>query len=166
MPDWITHILAAWMLCTILGFKYKQFNPPNTAICMVGALIPDIYKIIIPLGAMGIHLESFLMPLHVPIGSFIVASVFTLFFKERKLVLSFLTLGFLTHYALDSLLINLNSGIYLLFPFSWVFWQFNIIPDDDFNVSILFMVLAAFVYIVSFWWKRRVDLDKEIILPV
>ena len=161
MPDWITHILAAWILCTILGFRYKQFNPANTAICMVGALLPDVYKIIIPLGNMGIHLENFLMPIHLPIGSFILATVLVLFFKERKVVFSFLVLGFLTHYALDSLLINLNGGMYLFFPFSWAFWQFNLIPDDDFHVTVLAIVLAAWVYLFSFWMKKRTDQDNS-----
>jgi hypothetical protein len=155
MPDWITHILAAWTLCTILGFKYKEFNPANTAICMVGALLPDTFKIVIPLGLIGIHAENFLMPFHLPIGSFIIASIFTLFFKERKIVFSFLVLGFLTHYALDLLLTNLNGGIYLLFPFSWNFWQFDVIPDDDFHSTILAVGLAIMVYSVSLWRERK-----------
>ncbi len=158
MPDWITHILAAWTLCTILGFKYKQFNPANTAVCMVGALIPDTFKIVIPLGFMGIHAENLLMPFHLPIGSFIIAGIFTLFFKERKLILSFLALGVLTHYALDLLLTNLNGGMALLFPFSWNAWQLDIIPDDDFHITILAIGLALVVYSVSLWRKRRADL--------
>ncbi len=155
MPDWITHILVAWTLCTILGFKYKQFNPANTAVCMAGALIPDTFKIVIPLGFMGIHAENFLMPLHMPVGSIIVASIFTLFFKERKIVLSFLLLGVLTHYALDLLLTNLNSGIYLLFPFSWNSWQLDIIPDDDFHITIVAIILAVLVYLVSVHLKKE-----------
>ncbi|MEN4006440.1 MAG: hypothetical protein PQ964_03685 [Methanobacteriaceae archaeon] len=60
MPDWITHILVAWTICTVLGFKFKQFNPANTAICMVGALIPDVYKIVIPLEYLGIDASTLL----------------------------------------------------------------------------------------------------------
>lgn len=157
MPDWITHILVAWTLCTILGFKYKQFNPANTALCMVGALIPDTFKIVIPLGVMGIHAENFIMPFHLPVGSLIIASIFSLFFKERKVALSFLVLGFLTHYALDLLLTNLNGGMYMLFPFSWAYWQFDIIPNDDIRISALSIVLAVSVYLVSFWLKKRAN---------
>ncbi|MEN4005939.1 MAG: hypothetical protein PQ964_01035 [Methanobacteriaceae archaeon] len=54
MPDWITHVLVAWTICTVSGF-FKQFNPANTVICMVGALIPDVYKIVIPLEFLGIE---------------------------------------------------------------------------------------------------------------
>ena len=97
----------------------------------VGALIPNTFKIVIPLGVMSIHTENFFMPLHLPIGSLIIASFFTLFFRERKkLVLSLLVLGVTTHYALDLLLINLNRGMELLFPFSWNSWAINVVPND------------------------------------
>ena len=45
MPDWLAHILVAYILCCILGIKFKVFNKENTAIVMVGALIPDIVKV-------------------------------------------------------------------------------------------------------------------------
>lgn len=156
MPDWITHILAAWMICTILNFKYKQINPAYTLVCMVGALIPDTFKVVIPLGVMGINVENFLIPLHLPAGSLIITSIFTLFFKERKkLVFSLLMLGVATHYALDLLLTNLNGGMALLFPFSWDVWSVNLIPNDDYHITILAMGLAVVVYFVSNWLKRK-----------
>ncbi|MGB9980302.1 metal-dependent hydrolase [Methanobacterium sp.] len=164
MPDWITHILAAWMICTILSFKYKQINPAYTVVCMVGALIPDTFKIVIPLGLMGIKVENLLMPLHLPIGSLITASIFTLFFKDhKKLVLSLLVLGVITHYALDLLLINLNGGMVMLFPFSWNSWTLDVVPNDDWHITILAMGLAVVVYFVSSWFKNRGNnLDKNI----
>ena len=156
MPDRITHILAAWVLCTILSFKYKQINPAYTVVCMVGALIPDTYKIVIPLGLFGINAQNILMPFHLPVGSLIIASLFTLFFKERKkLVLSLLVLGVVTHYALDLLLINLDGGMALLFPFSWNTWALNVIPDDDFHITILAMGLTLVVYVVTSLVRKR-----------
>ncbi|OEC86068.1 MULTISPECIES: metal-dependent hydrolase [Methanobacterium] len=156
MPDWITHLLAAWMICTILSFKYKQINPAYTVVCMAGALIPDLFKVVIPLGFMGFKMENYLMPVHLPIGSLIIACIFTLFFKEnRKLVLSLLVLGVMTHYALDLLLINLGGGMALLFPLSWTKWTLNIIPDDDLNITILAVGLTMVVYVVSSWVRRR-----------
>ncbi|HML06468.1 MAG TPA: hypothetical protein VK426_11890, partial [Methanobacterium sp.] len=86
MPDWVAHVLVAWTLCTILGFKYKQFNTPNTVIVMIGALLPDIFKIVIPLQYSGIYIADFINPIHLPIGSLIIASIIALFFKERKMV--------------------------------------------------------------------------------
>ena len=158
MPDWITHLLAAWMICTILSFKYKQINPAYTVICMAGALIPDTYKIVIPLGLFGINAQNIIMPFHLPLGSLIIASFFTLFFKDhKKLVLSLLVLGVATHYALDLLLINLNGGMVLLFPFSWNSWALNIIPDDDYHITILAMGLTVVIYVVTSLVRKRRD---------
>jgi len=79
---------------------------------VVGALIPDVYKTVIPLEFLGIEAGNFIAPFHMPIGSFIIASIFSLLFKEQKTVLLFLLLGVLTHYMLDLLLTNL-SGVYI-----------------------------------------------------
>jgi hypothetical protein len=62
MPDWITHVLVAWTVCTVLSFKFKQFNSANTVICMGGALIPDVYKIVIPLEFLGIRGRETIIP--------------------------------------------------------------------------------------------------------
>ena len=156
MPDWITHLLAAWMLCTILSFRYKQINPAYTVVCMAGALIPDTFKIVIPLGLFGINIQNVIMPFHLPVGSLAIAGLFTLFFKDhKKLVLSLLVLGVATHYALDLLLTNLGGGMALLFPFSWKTWAFNFIPDDDWHITLLAMGLTAVVYVVTGWVRRR-----------
>ena len=89
MPDWVVHVLVAWTLCTILGFKYKQFNTPNTVIAMIGSLLPDIFKIIIPLQYLGVYIGNFIYPIHLPIGSLIIASIITLFLKKEKLCFYF-----------------------------------------------------------------------------
>jgi len=60
MPDWIAHVLVAWTCCTLLGFKYKQFNTPNTVIAMIGSLIPDLFKLVIPLEYLGIYWRFYL----------------------------------------------------------------------------------------------------------
>jgi len=39
MPDWLAHVLFAYVLCSVLGTKFKLFTKPNTALVMVGALI-------------------------------------------------------------------------------------------------------------------------------
>lgn len=152
MPDWITHILVAWTSCRLLGFKYKQFNAENTVIVMIGSLIPDIFKIYIPLELLGIYTQNLIMPIHLPIGSLIMASIISLFFKEKKIIFMFLIFGVFTHFALDSLLTYVSGGMLLLFPFSWQTWQLRIIPLDDYNTMILAMFIAVFVYFIS--WKK------------
>ncbi len=44
MPNWLAHVLFAYVLCKVSGIRFK-FNNENTAIVMVGSLIPDVVKI-------------------------------------------------------------------------------------------------------------------------
>lgn len=145
MPDWITHVLVAWSLGTILGFKFKQFNQPNTAIVMLGALIPDIYKITLLLQQFGIYMESFLSPVHLPMGSILIAAILSLFFDKSKSIFLFLIFGIITHYALDILIFS--GGMELLYPFSSIKFQIGVISIIDFNITIISIVLAFFVFI-------------------
>ena len=145
MPDWITHILAAWTLTTILGFRFKQFSQPNAAIVMLGALIPDIYKITLLLDSFGIYLHDFLTPVHLPVGSILIAAVFSLFFESRRLIFLFLVMGIGTHYALDLLLFG--GGMELFYPVNPLKFQIGIISVTDFYITIVSIILAFFVYL-------------------
>lgn len=156
MPDWIAHILVTWSICTILGFKFKQFNPSNTAIAILGSVLPDIYKIITLFNLSGIKLGNILSPLHLPLGSFIIAIMLSLFFKDRKNALIFLSFGILIHYVLDLLLETNNNGMYLFFPFSWIQWQLGIISNTDYNITILSIIGALLVYVIS----KKLSLEK------
>lgn len=154
MPDWITHILTAWSICILLGFKFKQLNSENTVLCMAGALIPDIVKISIPLLYFNIYSYYWLAALHTPAGSLVVASIFSLFFKNKGVALILFILGLSTHYMLDLLLIDMNSGIYLLYPFSWSLWQLGLISNFDINVTIASILLASIVFVLSYKLKK------------
>lgn len=149
LPDWIAHILITWSICTILGFRFKEFNQSNTAIAMLGSVLPDVYKITILFNLSGIKLGNMLSLLHIPIGSFIFAIILSLFFKERKNALIFLSFGIFTHYVLDLLLEMNNNGMYLLFPFCWDQWQLGIISNIDYNVTIISIIGALIVYTLS-----------------
>jgi hypothetical protein len=153
MPDWVTHIVVAWTVCRILGFKFKQFNNANTVIVMIGALIPDLYKTYITVNLLSIDTESLLYPFHTPIGALIWTFIIALFFKEKKAIVTFLILGFSTHFILDSLMQYPSKGIEIFYPFSWNTWQFGIISIDDYNVTILSIVIALSVYLTTFLIK-------------
>ena len=146
MPDWTTHVLVAWSLGTILGFRYKQFSQRNVAILMLGALIPDIYKITLVLGSFGINLQSFLMPIHLPIGSLLIAAIISLFFIEKRLIFIFLAIGVGTHYALD--LLMFSGGMEIFYPFSVLKFQIGIISVTELRVTLLSIILAAIVFLV------------------
>lgn len=146
MPDWITHILVPWTLFTVLGFRFKQFSQENIAVIIMGALIPDIFKIYLVLDLIGVHLENFLTPIHLPAGSIVIAAIISLFFTNRKSTFFFLILGVSIHYLLDLLLFN--GGMYLLYPFSSLKFQIGIISVTDYNITILSIVAALVVYFI------------------
>lgn len=151
MPDWLAHILVAYILCCILGIKFKVFSKENTAIVMVGALIPDIVKAGLIFDSLGMDVWDFIAPLHTPIGSMLSAALFSLLFEfeERKRIFYLLILGASTHYALDFLLMHVSGGMLLLFPFSWRAWQLGVIQCDNYYVALIALLLACLIYGVS-----------------
>ena len=65
MPDWLAHVLFAYVLCSVLGTKVSVFaNKGNTALVMVGALIPDLVKVEIGFELIEMEVVDFLAPLH------------------------------------------------------------------------------------------------------
>lgn len=144
MPDWITHVLGVWTLFTVLGFRFKQFSQQNIAVVIMGALVPDIFKIYLVLRLIGIQAESFLNPIHLPVGSIIIAGIVSLFFTDKRLIFFLLILGISTHYILDLLIFN--GGMPLLYPFTPLKWQIGIISVTDYNLTIISIITASIVY--------------------
>jgi hypothetical protein len=155
MPDWVVHVCVAWTLCRVLRFKYPQFNQGNTALVMIGSVFPDALKVGIPLELLGLDGWDYIYVLHLPVGSFLLAGIASLFFREKKVAFLFLSLGILTHYALDLLLIQLGNGMYLLYPASWMGFTLNLVPNDDYNITIVALVIALVVYVVSNWAEKN-----------
>jgi len=81
-----------------------------------------------------------------PISSVIIAGIMSLFFRDRKMVFIFLVFGIVTHFGLDLLLTYVSEGIYLFYPFSWNTYQLRIISTVDYNITIIAILLAFFVY--------------------
>jgi len=155
MPDWVVHIAVAWTLCRVLRFRYSQFNPANTALVMVGSVFPDAVKISILLDLLGFDWWDYIHVVHLPLGAFLMAGIAALLFEEKKTALVFLSAGILTHFALDLLLIQLDNGIYLFYPFSWMGFSLNILPNDDYHITIVALLVALFVYLLSRWIKKN-----------
>ncbi|MGC9444791.1 MAG: metal-dependent hydrolase [Candidatus Methanospirareceae archaeon] len=149
MPDWLAHVLFAYILCSFWGTKFKVFdNKGNTALVMAGALIPDLVKVGLGFELLGVHAWDFFAPLHTPVGSFLSASLIALLFSEALVVFSLLVLGFITHFALDLLLGHVSGGMLLLFPVSWQEYQLGLIPADDYWVALILLVLAIIILFV------------------
>lgn len=154
MPDWIVHICVAYLVCRIIYFKYPLFDSPNTILAMVGALLPDIIKLQIIFSQFGIDLMDFLPVFHIPLTSFIVAGIVSLFFENKKIAFLFLVIGAISHFAMDSLLVSVGEGMYLFFPFSWQTFHLDLISPDDYLITTVILTLTFFVYFLGLWIKK------------
>ncbi|MGZ7068279.1 MAG: metal-dependent hydrolase [Methanobacterium sp.] len=145
MPDEITHVLVAWTLATLLGFRFKQFSQANSAIVILGALVPDIQKIYIFLDLIGVQI--LLIPIHLPVVSLLLAGLRTLLFEKKKLIFSLLALGIFTHYALDFLMFS--GGMSILYPFSALKWQIGIISVTDYRITVISIIAAFLLFLLK-----------------
>lgn len=163
VPDWIVHICVAYLVCRILYFKYPLFNSANTTLAMVGALLPDIIKLQIIFSQIGIDLTDFLPVFHIPITSFLMAGVISLFFENKKIAFLFLVIGAISHFAMDSLLVDIGEGMYLFFPFSWQSFHMDLIPPDDYWITLFILTLTFLVYLLGLWIQKyqNIPVDKE-----
>jgi hypothetical protein len=154
LPDWVVHIAVAWTLCRLLRFKYPQFNTGNTAIAMVGSILPDAVKIgsLVPLFGLA-NWMGYFNAIHTPLTSLVLAGLVSLLFKGKKTAFLFLSFGILTHYFLDLLLIG--EGIYLFYPISWISFHLDLVPNDDYNITIIALIIALTVYLLSKWYERH-----------
>jgi len=149
MPDWVTHIAVAYILCTIIGFKYRQFNTSNTVLAMVGAVLPDVVKLGLVGEFLGYEVWDQIWAVHLPLGTLIIAGMVSLFFQDKRTAFLFFVLGAATHYTLDLLLFNVSGGIALLYPFYWEEWQLDLFTTENFHVPIVVLAVAVLTYLVS-----------------
>nr|WP_243687761.1 hypothetical protein [Methanobacterium formicicum] len=84
MPDWVVHLAVAWSVCRILSFRYPQFNPANTVLVMVGSIFPDAIKISILTELVGYDMWDYIYVFHLPVGTFLLAGIAALLFREKK----------------------------------------------------------------------------------
>jgi hypothetical protein len=148
MPDWFTHTLVGW----ITGRLIKR----DVGLLVVGSLIPDIKYIgLIFENFGGVSYNIFLEAFHTPIGSFLIAGIFALFFKDIKKVLIPLGIGIITHFILDFFLLHVSGGIKLFFPVSWSEYQYHLIRSEDYTMTIIAIIVAVLVYIGYFYYEKR-----------
>ena len=115
MPDWITHIAVAYSVAVLARIKKRE-------LVVLGTLLPDIFKIFIPVGAFLGYGQAFFMgnyfaPFHTVLGVILSSTLVSTFFSDHRRVLTLLLLGAVTHLVMDS----------LLYPFgyeNWFFWPF------------------------------------------
>lgn len=149
MPDWIAHVTAAWILCRLLNLKYKEFNTANTVLVMIGSLLPDLYKFVIPIDLFMPGFNDYFAILHIPAGTLIIAGIISLLFEEKKKAFLLFSLGVFTHYVLDVLLVNINGGMYLFYPLSWEQLKLGLVATDDWHFTLGVLAVGVVVYIIT-----------------
>jgi len=56
---------------------------------------------------------------------------------------------------MDLLLIQLGYGMYLLYPASWMGFTLNMVPNDDYYITIVALFIALLVYVLSEWQEKK-----------
>jgi hypothetical protein len=142
MPDWLTYVLSAWVMCeiaTILGLgRARRY----VGVAAVGSVIPDLVKPFYLLkGFAGIDLIAFSVPFATPVGSILVVGLVSLYFarREARNAFAFLLGGTIIHLVWDILLHPYGGGTLVFFPFSMEQYAFGLIWSD----SILPLTVAA-----------------------
>ena len=83
-------------------------------------------------------------------------------FNEFHLIKSIFLNNKTTHYALDLLLIQLGNGIYLFYPVSWMGFNLNLAPNDDYQITIAALLVAALDTSYHYGSKKRISITGVI----
>jgi hypothetical protein len=154
--DWMAHIAFVFIVCALLALRWPVFGGRNTVLVMIGALLPDIFKLYLPLRLIGVNAGDALMLFHIPIGTLLVCGLCALLFEEGTRERAFLlfAFGMVTHYALDGLLISVTGGLVLLYPLSWETWQLDLVRPDNWLGTTILVAVAALTWVVLRVWSR------------
>jgi hypothetical protein len=142
MPDWISHILIALIIVELFNIKPRS-------LVVLGSILPDFFFKSSILGAFfTIPISEIywgLLPLHLPIGTFLFTLVIASLFRfNYPLTILLITIGWTTHYASDALFKNfiINPQAMLLFPFSWRPFGFNILWSNEYYIILIITILV------------------------
>lgn len=143
MPDLITHTAIPYL------FKDRLHISKGTPVFLVGALLPDIISRI-PL-LLFPELFWIYATWHSPVLLILFTYLFSLFFdNERSRIFYLLCFGSAIHLFLDLFQKSMtNGGYFLLFPFSWTDWQFNILWSGEIMVLIPLWLLLIGIKIMK-----------------
>jgi|Deesub1362A_J573_1020465.scaffolds.fasta_scaffold00098_104 hypothetical protein len=143
MPDWVSHLLLGYFVATLLGIKNKK---P----VYIGVLLPDAFKIFIPLMTLleinNTILMNFFAPYHTVVGVFLSGIIVASFFENLKTAYMGVILGAFTHLVADSFLYPWGTNIWFL----WPLWQGDpgtgILWSDSFTPLFITSLLSIFAF--------------------
>jgi len=146
MPDWLTHVLAGYAAAKIIGTKLSSVKERETAIIVLGSLLPDGVKIGYIFEFFGVYLWDFLAPLGTVTGAALSSLLLSLLFKEERKAFALLLFGSMLHIFLDLFTMHATLPPPIFFPLSWAPYEIGLFRADDCRITIAAVVLAALVY--------------------
>lgn len=148
MPDWLSHVLIALILCGLINIDKKS-------LVVLGTLLPDI---VIKLGLLGIFISlpvffyDFVSVFHTPIVVFLLSIIIAPIFRYNRLrTLILINFGSVQHFLADLTMKHFEGGIPLLFPFSSKLYSLNLIWPEE---SLFVLVWVFVIYLIILVHKR------------
>ncbi len=158
MPDLMTHLLIPYALGRAARAPRRRPGGGLAMLCL-GAVWPDLLNrapnILFSNGEVGALVGA----AHTPVGSLVLAMafVFVLPAPLRPQAFGWMSLGMLSHYALDLLQLSVGPGSYYwFFPFSWLTGQAGLVWPDETVLGLPVLAgLALAVESFAQWRARR-----------
>ena len=155
MADLLTHVLAAYVLLTVAGWRVGWLEPRWVVVGMGGAAIPDLVKVerLVDEGvvqsALGVPFEY--DPVSSLAGVLVIAGVITLFFGHaRRRVYALLVTGGALSLALDGLRVYVDgSADFWLYPLWWRPPTPSLYVTADARVVVVAMAVSIGVFVVD-----------------
>lgn len=128
MPDLLAHVLFAYVLGTMLSWRYGWLSPAYVTVVMAGAMVPDVSKgaLVLPgsriEALVGVPFDWFALHTTGGVLLMILVGVTLVAPAERRRVFLLLTLGAATHLFADALLLNPSGRSY---PVVWPLMRYH-----------------------------------------
>ncbi|WP_247730636.1 metal-dependent hydrolase [Halovivax limisalsi] len=157
MPDVLAHVLIGYTIGTVLSIHYNWVGPESVTLVMIGALSPDFVKIrlLVPSDTVAslLGIPFAWTPLHTLGGSAIVILLGSLVLAReyRRQVIALLTIGALSHHALDLLLLTPTGYSYAVF---WPLTEYRIPSGGLYRSSDRWPTVVAGLLATVAWYVR------------
>ena len=138
MPDLVSHVLIALIICELFSIKPKS-------LVILGAILPDITQkfylvhLFIPTSDSPYWL---LLPFHTPIGQILLSFIIIQLFRfDRKKAFIYLTIGWSSHIFADMFSRHFLLGQLLLFPLSWKSFEFGLMWFEQYYIILAVLIV-------------------------
>ncbi|WP_168927092.1 metal-dependent hydrolase [Natronorubrum aibiense] len=164
VPDVLTHVLAGYVIGTLLSIRYDGVGPAHVTLVMIGALSPDFAKIqlFVPdeFVAAVVGVPFSWSPLHTLVGTVIVACLGALLVAPdgRLQALALIAIGALSHHVLDLLLMTPTGESYGVF---WPLLEYRLPAGSLYLSSDRWPALVAGLAALVVWAVARHRRERD-----